>query len=289
MAPVKDVQKNRETRRSRLMRFVTRPLLHIGMTDFFMVTSAACLWSQTGATGLRTAATAGPSFATLNASLELTADGVLTSAAKVNITADSRPSHARPTGLAVRYGDELRSSPAGSALSRIALLRPTLDPILREVGIPTELTAVVLVESGGDPMALSPKGARGIWQLMPETARRYGLIVNNVEDDRVDVEKSTRAAAHYLSDLYSEFGSWPLALAAYNTGEHNLQSAIARSRSTDFVVLSSLGLLPLETRNYVPAVFAAVTRLTNSPHAEQLPVQRKRNTQTLFAVAERSN
>ncbi len=285
----KDVQKNRETRRSRLMRFVMRSLRHIGMTIFFMATSAACLWSQTGATGRGIAATVGPLFGALNASLEQTADGVLTSAAQANITADSGPPHARPTGSAIRYGDELRSSPAGSAFARIALLGPVLDPILSKFGIPTELTAVVLVESGGDPMALSPKGARGIWQLMPKTARRYGLIVNKVEDDRVDVEKSTRAATHYLSDLYSEFGSWPLALAAYNTGEHNLQSAIERSRSTDFVVLSSLGLLPLETRNYVPAVLAAGTRLTNSPPAEQLPLQWKRNTHTVFAVAESSN
>ncbi len=124
---------------------------------------------------------------------------------------------------------------------------------------------------------------------MPKTARRYGLIVNNAEDDRVDVEKSTHAAAHYLSDLYSEFGSWPLALAAYNTGEKNLQTAIERSRSTDFTVLSSLGMLPLETRNYVPAVFAAVTKLANPPAATQMPVEWKRNAQTVFAVAERSN
>jgi hypothetical protein len=289
MTPLKDVQKYREPRRSDWMRFVMRTLRPIGITGFFMVTSAACLWSQTVPTGQGTDATAGPSFAALNSSLEETAAGVLTSAGQPNSSADSRPAHARPTGSPVRFGDQLRPSPAGSALSRIALLRPTLDPILREVGIPTELTAVVLVESGADPMALSPKGARGIWQLMPATARRYGLIVDNAEDDRVDVEKSTRAAAHYLRDLYSEFGSWPLALAAYNTGEHNLQSAIERSRSTDFAVLSSLGLLPPETRNYVPAVFAAVTRLPNSPHTDLLPVKWKRNTQTVFAVAERSN
>jgi hypothetical protein len=280
MTPLKDVQKYREPRRSDWMRFVMRTLRPIGITGFFMVTSAACLWSQTVPTGQGTDATAGPSFAALNSSLEETAAGVLTSAGQPNSSADSRPAHARPTGSPVRFGDQLRPSPAGSALSRIALLRPTLDPILREVGIPTELTAVVLVESGADPMALSPKGARGIWQLMPATARRYGLIVDNAEDDRVD---------HYLRDLYSEFGSWPLALAAYNTGEHNLQSAIERSRSTDFAVLSSLGLLPPETRNYVPAVFAAVTRLPNSPHTDLLPVKWKRNTQTVFAVAERSN
>jgi hypothetical protein len=269
-------------RASRLIRFVLSSLRHVSMTVIFLFTSAIYLWSQTGST-------ADPPFATLNASLEQTADSVLASAGRADGAIHSKPVNTLPASAVIRSDSGLRRTTAGAASSRIAFLRPVLDPILREAGIPTELTAVALVESGGDPMALSPKGARGIWQLMPETARRYGLIVNNVEDDRVDVEKSTRAAAHYLSDLYSEFGSWPLALAAYNTGEQNLQSAIERSRSTDFVVLSSLGLLPLETRNYVPAVFAAVTRLTNSPPAEQRPVQWKRNTQTVFAVAERSN
>ena len=138
-------------------------------------------------------------------------------------------------------------------------------------------------------MALLPKGARGLWQLMPDTARRYGLIVNNTEDDRVDVEKSTRAAARYLSDLYSEFGTWPLALAAYNTGEENLQHAIDRSRNTNFNVLSSLRLLPQETRNYVPAVFAAETRLTNSPAEARSAWTSERGARTVFAVGERSN
>ena len=133
-------------------------------------------------------------------------------------------------------------------------------------------------------MALSPKGARGIWQLMPDTARRYGLTVDASEDDRLDIEKSTLAAARYLRDLHSEFGSWPLALAAYNTGEQNLQHAIDRSQSTDFNVLSTLRLLPLETRNYVPAVLAAATRLTNVPAAAPNPMLSERNAQIVFAV-----
>ena len=171
----------------------------------------------------------------------------------------------------------------------MTLLQPVIDPILREVGIPEEMAAVVLVESDGDPMALSPKGARGIWQLMPDTARRYGLIVDTSEDDRLDIEKSTRAAAGYLRDLYSEFGSWPLALAAYNTGEMNLQRAIDRSRSSDFNILSSLRLLPVETRQYVPAVFAAVTRLKNSTTAMQAAMRWEQSAGTVFAIAAGSN
>lgn len=169
----------------------------------------------------------------------------------------------------------------GAAAARLELLRPSITPILERERIPVELAAIILVESGGDAMALSPKGARGLWQLMPETARRYGLVVDGTRDERLDIEKSTRAAARYLNDLYLEFRSWPLALAAYNTGEQNLQRAIDRSRSTEFSVLSSLGLLPAETRNYVPAVMAAIRSSSQATlFGEYRPIS---NTRTVFA------
>ena len=92
-----------------------------------------------------------------------------------------------------------------AALSRAAIrvrrLLPAIVPILRQEQVPAEFGAMVLVESGGLPAALSPKGARGLWQLMPATARRYGLVVRAEQDDRLDLEKSTRAAARYLRDL----------------------------------------------------------------------------------------
>lgn len=141
---------------------------------------------------------------------------------------------------------------------RIDPLRPIVQPILAREGVPNQLAAVIRVESGGNPMALSSKGARGLWQLMPDTARRYGLRVDGRLDERLDIEKATTGAARYLRDLYVQFGSWPLALAAYNTGEVNLQRAIDRARSRDFSTLSVLGYLPLETRKYVPAVLAAM-------------------------------
>jgi hypothetical protein len=145
------------------------------------------------------------------------------------------------------------------AVERVALLRPTLNPILQQEGIPVDVAALVLIESGGRTTAISPKGARGIWQFMPETARRYGLVVTPGLDERGDVVKSTHAAARYLRDLYTQFGEWNLAFAAYNSGEHTVQRAL--QHGGDFESLSRGRQLPLETRNYVPAVLSAVRLL----------------------------
>ena len=124
-------------------------------------------------------------------------------------------------------------------------------------GMPVELLmAQVAVESGGNARALSPKGALGLWQLMPQTARRFGLKVTTEEDQRLDPMLSTRAALEYLAELYQRFGDWELVLAAYNAGEGRVQDAIRSTRSKDFAHLAHLRLLPAETRDYVPAVFA---------------------------------
>lgn len=278
-----------ETRPFHVMRVTARALRNIGMISLFLLMLASRLSSQEVAPAQRTVPAAESPFAGWNDSLERTADGVLAEAGSVRLVANpSKQADIHAAGRNSLHEVGLRPLQANGPLSRLASLRPLINPILREAGIPTELAAVVLVESGGDAMALSPKGARGLWQLMPDTARRYGLIVDNTEDDRLDIEKSTRAAARYLGDLYSEFGSWPLALAAYNTGEDNLQHAIDRSRSTDFNVLSSLRLLPLETRKYVPAVFAAETRLINSPAEVPSALSWDRQARTVFAVAESS-
>jgi membrane-bound lytic murein transglycosylase D len=128
--------------------------------------------------------------------------------------------------------------------------------ILRAHGLPEELIAVVAVESGFRPSVLSPKGARGLWQLMPETARRYGLAVGREADERLDPLKSTHAAARYLSDLYAQFADWPLALAAYNAGEQRVERALSRMGARDFWTLARHAALPKETRAYVPAVLS---------------------------------
>jgi membrane-bound lytic murein transglycosylase D len=131
-----------------------------------------------------------------------------------------------------------------------------IQRILREEGLPPELVWIGLVESGYDPAARSPNNARGIWQLMPETATTFGLKMDR-RDERTDPEKSTRAAARYLKFLHARFGDWMLALAAYNAGERRVQSAIVQAQDRDFWRLSESGMLPRETRAYIPAVMAA--------------------------------
>jgi len=148
------------------------------------------------------------------------------------------------------------------ALARYSVYRESLTRILREENLPPELLAVALVESGLNPLALSHKGARGIWQFMPATAERYGLAVGATDDHRTSPEHSTRAAARYLRDLYRQFEDWKLALAAYNCGEDKIQRVIDRTGVRDFDEMARRGLLPAETRKYVPAVLAVWTKLS---------------------------
>ncbi len=149
-----------------------------------------------------------------------------------------------------------------NVVARYGDYQNTLGRILVEEQVPIELLAVAFVESRFNPQALSPKGARGIWQLMPVTAARYGLTVEPLNDHRTHPEKSTRAAARYLRDLYQQFGDWKLALAAYNWGEGKVQRVINKTGLRDFDEIARRDLLPLETRNYVPAVLAAWAQLS---------------------------
>ncbi|MDE3197271.1 MAG: lytic transglycosylase domain-containing protein [Acidobacteriota bacterium] len=160
-----------------------------------------------------------------------------------------------------------RSSGLNAALLRLARIRPEIERILVQEGVPAELSAVVLVESGADPAAISPKAARGLWQFIPATAARYGLVVSPGRDDRIDLARSTRAAARYLRDLYRTLGDWRLALAAYNEGESALRKAIEERGVLNFDLLSVDQLLPAETRAYVPAVIDAMRLLGSNTAA----------------------
>ena len=208
-------------------------------------------------------------FVTFHMSLNRTADKVLATPIQRPM---EPPRNDASLPAAVADASTTRASGPSGAIDRIQQLRPIIEPILREERVPTELSAVVLVESGGQPAALSPKGARGIWQLMPDTARRYGLLVSPTRDERLDIPKSTHAAARYLRDLYSQFGDWKLAIAAYNAGEDLIQRAIERYGTRDFSKLSSRSI-PLETRRYVPAVFEAMKSAGRSSPAKIITVR----------------
>jgi len=158
-------------------------------------------------------------------------------------------------------GRSLAVALPGSVRARLDQYRETFARILEEEQVPVGLLGVALVESGFNPLALSPKGARGIWQFMPATAVRYGLTVQPGNDHRTNPEHSTRAAAKYLRFLFNQFGDWKLALAGYNAGEARVEQIIDRTGIRTFDEMSRRGLLPPQTRNYVPAVLAAWSRM----------------------------
>ncbi len=151
-----------------------------------------------------------------------------------------------------------------AGLLRSVRYREMAERIFKEEGIPTDLIWLAQVESGWNPYAYSSAAAKGIWQFIPATGTRFGLAQNYWVDERSNPEKSTRAAARYLKWLANRYqGDWSLALAAYNTGEGNIDSAIRRSGSRDFWRIHGGGYIAQETRNYVPAILAVVTIAKN--------------------------
>ena len=138
--------------------------------------------------------------------------------------------------------------------------------IFQEYGLPQDLVYLCLVESGFSPWARSPAEAVGPWQFISGTAQRYGLKVNNWVDERRDPEKSTRAAARYLRDLFRQFGSWYLAAAGYNAGERRVEGVVQRHATRDFWTMAGNRLLPQETCNYVPQLIAATLIAKNPQH-----------------------
>ncbi|MFL6308074.1 MAG: LysM peptidoglycan-binding domain-containing protein [Candidatus Sulfotelmatobacter sp.] len=150
------------------------------------------------------------------------------------------------------------------ALARSGRYREMMLPILKEEGVPQDLIYLAQAESGFHALAVSRVGARGIWQFMGSRARGYGMHHNVYVDDRQDPEKSTRAAARHLKDLYNQFGDWYLAMAAYNSGPGTVQAAVKRTGYADFWELYNRNVLPKETKNYVPIILA-VTIMAKNP------------------------
>ncbi len=123
---------------------------------------------------------------------------------------------------------------------------PIIEPILKQYGIPADFKYVPLVESGLQG-GTSPKGASGYWQFMPQTARDFGLKVNNELDERQNIRKSSIAAAKYIKSLYREFNSWTLAAAAYNIGEGSLKRQMNKQKQDNYYKMK----LNRETASYV--------------------------------------
>jgi membrane-bound lytic murein transglycosylase D len=149
-------------------------------------------------------------------------------------------------------------------LVRAGRYLPMVLDVFKQKGLPEELVFTAMIESGFDPLAASRAGAKGLWQFMAPTARRYGLRVDNWLDERLDPEKSTVAAARHFLDLYAVFGSWNLAQAAYNAGERTVVEAIRAMGTSDFWALARGQWLRDETKNFVPAIQAA-TMIAREP------------------------
>ena len=169
----------------------------------------------------------------------------------------------------IRYTDRIPK-----ATQRIISLAPHYLPqfeeIFDEFDMPKELKAMAVIESALNPKAVSRAKAKGMWQFIYTTARRYDLNITSFVDERYDPITSCRAAAQYLKDSYMIFGDWSLAIASYNCGAGNVRKAIHRSGGkTDFWEIYDY--LPRETRGYIPAFIAALYVLEYYPEHGIVP------------------
>jgi membrane-bound lytic murein transglycosylase D len=166
-----------------------------------------------------------------------------------------------------RFSGEKRDEFA-AMLGRKTQYESMIREKLRRRGMPEDLVYLAMIESGFNNEAHSAADAIGIWQLVPDTARRYGLRVDDSADERRDPEKATDAALSYLSYLFNRFGSWYLAAAAYNTGENRvgriMTEATGSERGTDADYYRFWDKWPGETRDFVPAMVAA-RRISQDP------------------------
>jgi len=141
-------------------------------------------------------------------------------------------------------------------LERVGRYLPMIERILKEEGVPLDLIYLCQAESAFEPRAISRAAAKGMWQFMSSRGKEYGLRQTWWIDERSDPEKSTRAAARHLKDLYQEFGDWYLAMAAYNSGPLRVHRALEKTSADNFWTLAEKRALPKETINYIPNILA---------------------------------
>lgn len=160
------------------------------------------------------------------------------------------------TDVRERFDRELLVNANLHASTRLIIKRanrafPVIEPILKRYGVPDDFKYLAVIESGLVNV-VSPAGARGVWQFMPETAKQYGLEVNDIVDERYHLEKSTEAACKYLLAAKDKFGSWTLAAASYNGGVNGVNRQITFQGVTNYYDL----LLTEETARYVFRILA---------------------------------
>jgi membrane-bound lytic murein transglycosylase D len=158
-----------------------------------------------------------------------------------------------------------------AVLDRSRLYRAVIAAELVERGMPRELQFLPAVESGFQARAVSPKGAAGLWQLMRNTAAPYGLRMDDWIDERRDFCRATSAALAKLAEGYRQFGSWEMALAAYNAGAGRMARLAKENGTTNYWALRAKGVLPTETAAFVPQ-FAALSRILDQPGRHGLKV-----------------
>src|ERR1051326_2999301 len=141
-------------------------------------------------------------------------------------------------------------------LQRAGRFQPMIERILKEEGVPLDLIYLCQAESSFEPRAVSVAQAKGMWQFIASRGKEYGLRQTWWIDERSDPEKSTRAAARHLRDLYQQFADWYVAMAAYNSGPLRVQRALERTGADNFWTLADKKALPKETINYVPNILA---------------------------------
>lgn len=140
-------------------------------------------------------------------------------------------------------------------IKRANRLFPIVEPILKECGVPDDFKYLMLIESNGDPEALSPSKAGGLWQFLEKTGREYGLEVTEEVDERYHTEKATRAACEYLKGSYELYGDWLTVAASYNTGRNNVTKRRERQKEEKAIDL----VLPDETSRYIFRLMAVKT------------------------------
>jgi len=157
----------------------------------------------------------------------------------------------------IRYFQTSKRDHFDQWLTRLNHYKPLVEKIFTQFQLPGDLVFLSLVESGFNPKAYSRARAAGPWQFMKATGKIYGLRVDDYVDERRDPIKSTVAAARYLRDLYDLFGTWPLAMAAYNAGERKIQRALRKAKAETFWEIAQTKFIRRETREYVPRFMAA--------------------------------